>query len=569
MDKLINELFEKKWFFWLCFGLIIVGGFALRLTLIEFPLWYDEGCSIATAMHSFPHGINNYLWTHDLQHTPFYFYILHYIMQWFGDGVIILRASSLLVSMALLPVTYIVTEKLSSKKVALFAMLLMSVNTFQVLYSIEIRMYPYVILLALLSVNYLIDYDRKGDKVSLIKLAIVNILNPYFLTGSIVWVIAQFIIYSSYLDMKKADSKKISNYIISNLIMFLFFIPYIVLIVHYAMVRSTFLVTDLSEFSLINFWGMFQNLVSCDPGHIHETRFEPFAKNPNTLFLIFLPIAIMFLGLFKTLQDKEALNKVILSIVALCFGIFVILANSKTIAFTGRYLIFLSPFIFILTAIGLSKLNKHIVIFIILLYSIGCCYGFYSKYKYYKDIAEYSLKSPADFCKNNYPGKTNLVIMPFASSVSFYYFKGDDMPKVMSLELFHEVRNPENTNIYNEEQIEGFKNGKKYEVFQKMITSDTFISKNLVNYLNSYIQQVPKGGYIIWVMYYSDNYALKPIQEVKRIYGNIENVKNYTMSGVLSKFDLDVIALLSTQAKFIRKEKDLSNSFFVFQKGGN
>ena len=70
-------------------------------------------------------------------------------------------------------------------------------------------------------------------------------------------------------------------------------------------------------------------------------------------------------------------------------------------------------------------------------------------------------------------------------------------------------------------------------------------------------------------MYYSDNYALKPIQEVKRIYGNIENVKNYTMSGVLSKFDLDVIALLSTQAKFIRKEKDLSNSFFVFQKGGN
>ena len=159
--------------------------------------------------------------------------------------------------------------------------------------------------------------------------------------------------------------------------------------------------------------------------------------------------------------------------------------------------------------------------------------------------------------------------MPFASSVSFYYFKGDDMPKVMPLELFHEVRNPENTNIYNEEQIEGFKNGKKYEVFQKMITSDTFISKNLVNYLNSYIQQVPKGGYIIWVMYYSDNYALKPIQEVKRIYGNIENVKNYTMSGVLSKFDLDVIALLSTQAKFIRKEKDLSNSFFVFQKGGN
>ena len=186
MDKLIAKLEENKIVFGIIFGLIILVGLALRLTIINYPLWYDEGCSIATAINSFPSGINDYLWTHDLQHTPFYFYILHFIMQFFGDSEVVLRLSSLIVSMALLPITYVVTNKLSSKKVALLAMLFMSVNTFQVLYSIEIRMYPYVMLFALLSINYLIDYDRKGDVASLIKLSIVNILNPYFLTGAIV-----------------------------------------------------------------------------------------------------------------------------------------------------------------------------------------------------------------------------------------------------------------------------------------------------------------------------------------------------------------------------------------------
>ena len=70
-------------------------------------------------------------------------------------------------------------------------------------------MYPYTILLALLSINYLIDYDRKGDIPSLVKLSVVNILNPYFLTGSIIFTLAEFIIYSSYLDYQKAEPKKL------------------------------------------------------------------------------------------------------------------------------------------------------------------------------------------------------------------------------------------------------------------------------------------------------------------------------------------------------------------------
>ena len=580
--KTAEDFFSGKYIFWISFGLILLLSLGLRLTLIQFPLWYDEGCSIATAVNSFPAGITDYLWNRDLQHTPLYFYILHYIMQFFGDGVVVLRLSSLIVSMALLPLTYIVTEKVSSKKVALFAMLLMGVNTFQVLYSIEVRMYPYVILLSLLSFNYLIDYDKKGDTESLIKLGIANLLNPYFLTGSIVFVIAQFIIYTCYLDWQKADSEKIKKYVISNLFVLLGFIPYFIIIGHYAMVRSHFLVTDIASFSATNFWGMFQNLVSCDAGHIHETRFEPFfnylkGDTPDILHknsvmemkvwtLIILPIIAMFVGLLHSLRDKEKLNHVMLGTITLCFVIFVFLSNARVIAFTGRYLIFITPFIFILMAVGISKLNKYLVTSFIVLYSIGCIVGLNLSYNWYKDIAEFSLKSPADWAKAHCPGKTNLVIMPFASSVSFYYFKDDDMPTVMPLELFHQVRDPNNTNIYDDYQREALQKGDKYIEFQKYITGDKPFSKNLIKYLNSYISKVPRGGYIMWVVYYSDNYAIKPPEFVKKYYGDLNNVRAYTMTGVLSKFDIDLISLLLSQCNFVKKDHDLSNSFFLFQK---
>ncbi|MCD8377601.1 MAG: hypothetical protein LUB59_02295, partial [Candidatus Gastranaerophilales bacterium] len=345
-----------------------------------------------------------------------------------------------------------------------------------------------------------------------------------------------------------------------------FYIPYFILICHYAVVRSTFLVTDLTPFKSINFWGLLQNLFACDPGHIHETRHEVFPKNYYTLFLVWVPVGMMFTGLINSLRDKEKLNTVILLVISLSFGLFLFAANSRVIAFTGRYLIFISPFIFILTAIGLAKLDKYLFAGLIIFYSIACLYGLKSTYNQYWRIAYYSLKAPAEFVKDHYSGKDNLVIMPFASSVSFYYYKDKDMPEVLPLELFHEVRNPNNPNFYNNEQQKGFKAGKKYEVFQKIILGKKPISENFVNFMHSYIDKVPKGGYVIWIVYYTDNYAIIPEEKVQAYYSDIKNVKEHTMTGVMSKFDIDLINMLSKQFNFVWKTRDDSNSYFIFQK---
>ena len=84
--------------------------------------------------------------------------------------------------------------------------------------------------------------------------------------------------------------------------------------------------------------------------------------------------------------------------------------------------------------------------------------------------------------------------------------------------------------------------------------------------MDSYIRTVPKGGYIIWVVYYSDNYAIKRPEEVKMMYSNYDFVKENASTGMISKFDLDLIAMLSQRANFVRKDRDASNQFFVFKK---
>ena len=136
----------------------------------------------------------------------------------------------------------------------------------------------------------------------------------------------------------------------------------------------------------------------------------------------------------------------------------------------------------------------------------------------------------------------------------------------MPLELFHEVRNPDNTNFYNEEQRQQFKTGDKYKVFQNIITSDNYISENFKKHMQSEIDKVPHGGYIIWIIYYTDNYALTTKENVQNMFRNYDNVKAHVTTGMLSKFDLDLIKILEPQARLIKTDRDESNSYIILQK---
>ena len=133
-------------------GTMIIG-IALRLLYLHTDLWYDEACSWFTAKQLFPMEIMGNLLNLDLQHTPLYFFLLHLWIKLFGDSEIAMRSLSLLFGIGTLPLVFTVTKKIADNKTAIFALALACISPLLVLFSVEVRMYPMVIFLVILSLN--------------------------------------------------------------------------------------------------------------------------------------------------------------------------------------------------------------------------------------------------------------------------------------------------------------------------------------------------------------------------------------------------------------------------------
>lgn len=93
-------------------------------------------------------------------------------------------------------------------------------------------MYPIVVFLVLVSLNYLIDFEQKNDKKSLLKLIIADVLIPYTLVGGFLYNFSVYICYSIYLFKNKKE--QFLSYIKAVGIELILLVPYFYLINYYA-----------------------------------------------------------------------------------------------------------------------------------------------------------------------------------------------------------------------------------------------------------------------------------------------------------------------------------------------
>jgi uncharacterized membrane protein len=109
-------MMDRKTYLNIWTWVIIIGvAFGLRCLFLQYHVWYDEACSWFTAIQSFPKGILDNLLTLDLQHTPLYFFALHFWIKLFGDSEVAMRTLSLIFGIATVPMVYLVARKLTSK----------------------------------------------------------------------------------------------------------------------------------------------------------------------------------------------------------------------------------------------------------------------------------------------------------------------------------------------------------------------------------------------------------------------------------------------------------------------
>ena len=558
----------RKYYVPILLGLITLFGLELRVAISNCPMWYDEGHSILVAVQQFPFGIDNFLFTKDFQHTPFYFYFLHFWLKIFGTSEILLRFSSVIFGVATIPLTYIVAKKLykNDKIVGIISAILVAVSPLMIYYSIEVRMYMMVTFLAVLSMNYLLDFDAKGDKKSLIKLLVTNTLIPYLLIGGIVFNIGQAIAYTLYLFLaQKEETEKIRKYLTYRVYQLILLVPYFIIAIYYAYQRSKFIMFHIPSFQFINFVGNVQNFFGAKVGMLFWTQYLPIMIDFLFFVSVVIPIVYFICALIRAFKEKDAKLYMAFLMITIAYVIILISCMLKVIVLVPRYIIFIVPILMILAAVGFSKLKKwHIAIFLIAFTGFSCYYIF-------KDPAYVITKTNAILDANNYfesKGLDNrdIVYRPFASSVSFIY-QTPTSPRCPAFESMHEFRKPYNKLVYDDYQIQAMEQGHVDEVWLNIIQSNNHVSQRYYDFIKkTYLDQVEAGRYIVMIIYGPDNQALAPKEQYRQQFATVEAVHNDRILGSLFRIFDDTQDIFLEQCDLVERVSFNDNTYFLFRK---
>lgn len=558
----------RKYYVPILLGLITLFGLELRVAISNCPMWYDEGHSILVAVQQFPFGIDNFLFTKDFQHTPFYFYFLHFWLKIFGTSEILLRFSSVIFGVATIPLTYVVAKKLykNDKIVGIISAILVAVSPLMIYYSIEVRMYMMVTFLAVLSMNYLLDFDAKGDKKSLIKLLVTNTLIPYLLIGGIVFNIGQAIAYTLYLFLaQKEETEKIRKYLTYRVYQLILLVPYFIIAIYYAYQRSKFIMFHIPSFQFINFVGNVQNFFGAKVGMLFWTQYLPIMIDFLFFVSVVIPIVYFICALIRAFKEKDAKLYMAFLMTTIAYVIILISCMLKVIVLVPRYIIFIVPILMILAAVGFSKLKKwHIAIFLIAFTGFSCYYIF-------KDPAYVITKTNAILDANNYfesKGLDNrdIVYRPFASSVSFIY-QTPTSPRCPAFESMHEFRKPYNKLVYDDYQIQAMEQGHVDEVWLNIIQSNNHVSQRYYDFIKkTYLDQVEAGRYIVMIIYGPDNQALAPKEQYRQQFATVEAVHNDRILGSLFRIFDDTKDIFLEQCDLVERVSFNDNTYFLFRK---
>ena len=545
--------------------LIVTVTIVLRVLYMQADLWYDEACSWVTAKQGFPFGIMDNLLNVDLQHTPLYFFLLHFWIKIFGDGEFAMRFLSLIFGIASVPLVYTASKKIMSQQEAFWTSAITAVSPLLVLFSVEIRMYPIVVFLVLLSLNYLIDFEQKEDNKSLIKLTAVNLLIPYTLVGGILYNIALFLCYSIYLYTKKKDMLR--KYITGAGIELVLLIPYFVLIGYYAKMRSVFVISHEGTLAFFNVVDVIRNFFgSSIVDNIYWPSVEPYQITFLFALLVVVPCVYFIYGFIKGLKQSNNFMQVLYKIFLLSFCLSVLFSLFKVNVFTVRYILYLLPPLFILSVSGLfktfsDKLCKVFLSLFIISSLIFTCHNA-SRFEYLKTISFKTVKLEADRLNL---GVDDVIIMPFGADAP-YYFRALSAPRVFNFDFHKEVRNPYNPHYYDKSQQEDIQT-RPALILYHAVMADKIFSESFTNYFISNVNSVvPSGRYVLVAMYGEDANLVTDIVSLRKSVRNEYEVPNRKLEIMFKKYLCDVAAMLSADFEAVDTFTKDNYTFFLYRK---
>lgn len=546
-------------------SIIMIVGIIFRLLYLHADIWYDEACSWFTAKQSFPMGIMDNLLHLDLQHTPLYFFLLHLWIKLFGDSEVAMRILSLLFGIGTLPLVYIATKKITNNKIALFSLAISAVSPLLVLFSAEVRMYPMVVFLVVLSLNFLIDFEQTKSTKSLVKLVITNLLIPYTLVGGILYNVALWGTYAPYLYSQ--NKKDFFKYIKGLGAEIVGLIPYFILISYYAKMRSIFVISHEGALSFFNVVDVVRNFFGATIiKNIYWPSLDPYQITFLFALLAVIPCVYFVYGYIQGMKKSEGFLKVLYNLFLFSFCLSITFSIFQVNVFTVRYILYLLIPMFILAVIGLYKRlpEKHVERFLMLfILACGIFNYFHAKdFKVLKTIAYKTVRIEAD--KLNL-GVDDIIIMPFGADAP-YYFRDLFSPRVFDFDFHKEVRNPYNNHFYDENQQKNMIERPALTIYDSVMANRVF-SDNFFNYFTKNVNAtVPTGRYVMVAMYGSDVENITDMQSLRKSISGSYDVPARKLEIMFKKFLCDVSIMLSMDFVPVKTFTQDNYTFFIYQK---
>lgn len=420
-NKIINWIKTNK-----AIVIILIIGSFLRLFHLDFQsVWLDE---IHTLNESNPKLSFSEVYDALLiaePHPPLYFFIMNVIFKIFGYSTFVARLFSALIGIAGLYAIYLLGKEMFSKRVGIYAMILLSVNYFHIYYSQDARMYGLLFLTTTVSFFYLIRLIKTPTLKNTLIFGLVSTLMIYSHFFAIFTLLAQYLILLYYIifpyNISRVKFFKFS--LISGGMTILLYIPTYKLIVKTTEMKSIWIQM---------------------PGLDAYTQFfkDFFGQSEMILFFIVPLIIFYFIKLFCENQNQKNIinpikDKNIFSFIILFFWILITLIIPLIRTYislpmlVNRYFINILPAVLIMISIGLSMINNKIVkygmISIIFVFSLS---DVFIVKKYYTQPNKSQFREASEFVKKN--TESNEIIYTTLPWYFSYFFKE---PKIIDKPL--------------------------------------------------------------------------------------------------------------------------------------
>lgn len=256
--------------------LFFILAFTVRVwSLSKNSLWNDEFWTIFFSSGRQVKNIAEMFYlvaTRPAENPPFYLVIMRGWIKVFGDGEELLRYPSVIFGSLSVPFFYIFLKKLLSRRLAVIASLLLVFSPVHIHYSQEVTKYILFFFLSLSSMYFFYLRIRKPNKINMIGYICSNVLLLYTHYYSF------FLIFGQLLTILTISRKR-KGWILSFISPFLFYIPWIYVLVNHS--YSTIFIG--SWIGKINIWDGLISELSFFSSHL---EFFPLQMVNIILFLI-------------------------------------------------------------------------------------------------------------------------------------------------------------------------------------------------------------------------------------------------------------------------------------------